>query len=312
MTLVLIAATPFYVVQCADRLLTTADRAQRAFDPAANKTILFRASDAVAVISYAGLAYVGAAPTDEYLAELLWGAPLGRGPDGVRPANRHGRRPHQWNMGQAERALEAALSVKAFDKHSIAVTIAGWRQRKRRITPFVTEIERWPGQPVKLSRSPRVFTPDLNFFLHGIGVDFDSAALMRGLRREEAGRRIGPSAHETQAALVRAIKEIAAHDARVGADVLSVVLPRPGLGGGEILFHAARPWPARITTPTRVIDVAHADHTPWVITPNAIAPPTAVVGETIIDMGGYEVALHGAPPGGGLLGFSTSLMRPMR
>lgn len=310
MTLVLTAATPFYVVQCADRLLTIAGERPRAFDPAANKTMLYRASDAVAVISYAGLAYAGDKPTDEILAETLWGEPMRPGPDGMRLANRVGRRPNRWNLGQAERALEAALASPLFAAHYIGLTIGGWRQRKGRIAPFVTEIERKPGQPPAVARSPRVFTRDANFFLHGIGVDFDASDTMRALRREEKGLRIGPSAEATRNALVRAIQTIAAQDDRVGADVLSVVLAHPRMGAGEVAFHAARAWPARISSPYARFEAPHADHTPWIVAPNAISPPSAQVGDTIHELGGYEVFVRGAKPNGRLLGIQTSLKRP--
>lgn len=76
MTLVLTAATPAFVVQAADRLLTKQFATIRPHDQVANKTILYRATDAVAVLSYSGLAYRGAKPTDEWLAELLWGGAI--------------------------------------------------------------------------------------------------------------------------------------------------------------------------------------------------------------------------------------------
>lgn len=312
MTLVLTAATPFYVVQAADRLVSMAGRrGLRAADPAANKTIIYRAKDGVAVLSYAGLAYVDAKPTDEFLAELLWGEPLRRGPDGERPAQRQGRSPNQWSIGEAERALDAALAGALFQHHAIALTIAGWRMRKHRVVPFVTEIERSPNAKAPtISRAPRFFTPARNFFLHSIGVDISADEVMDGLVRETDGRRIGPSAEAMEAAAVRAIRARAAKDTRVGADVMSVVLPRPDVGRGRAVFHAARDWPAAVETSSRRMAVAHANHMPWIVAPHVIVPPSALVGEMIYDLGGYEIVLCGARGEKGVLGMQTSLARP--
>lgn len=312
MTLILTAASPLYVVQCSDRLLTMAAGVDaRAVDPVANKTILYRATDAIAVIGYSGLAYVGGMPTDEYLAALLWGATLARGPDGLRPANKSGRRPNHWNMGQAEHALEAALAGATFDGHFVGLTIAGWRRRGGRIAPFVVEIERPAGsRSCLVTRSPRRFVRGADFFLHSIGVDIEAGVVMGRFTPHRRPSGIAASAATTEEALSNAIKDMAARDARVGGDVLSVVLPHPKLAPGAAFFRAARDWPARIEAPGRRVAVAHADHTPWIITPNLMAPPSAQVGDIIYDLGGYEVVVRGAPPRGGLLGLQTSVARP--
>lgn len=312
MTLVLTAASPLYVVQCADRLLTmSAGVVERPADPAANKTILYRASDAVAVIGYSGLAYAGQTPTDEHLAELLWGAPLGRGPDGRSPAYRTGRRPNHWNMGQAERALEAALAVPAFEGHYVGLTIAGWRNRHGRASPFTVEIERAPGADrCTVARSPRRFTRSASFFVHRIGAEIDADALMERFEPWRGAAGISADAATVEEIFVSAIKDHAAHDVHVGADVLSVVLPRPGRAPGLVRFWADRLWPARIEVPGRRAEVEHAGHTPWIIAPGFLAPPSAQVGDVIYNLGAYEVLVRGAPAAGGVLGLQTSIKRP--
>ena len=60
-------------------------------DPLANKCIIYWARGALVSIGYAGLAYGLSKsnpnmPTDEWIAEKLWGKPIPRGRDGLRPA----------------------------------------------------------------------------------------------------------------------------------------------------------------------------------------------------------------------------------
>ena len=146
MTLVLTAATPAFVVQAADRLTTKKRVIVSAHDPIANKTILYRANDAVAVLSFSGLAYRGQQPTDEWLAELLWGGPIPRGVDGVRPAAFGGdHRPNAWSINKAVQALRDAVDAipqAEIDLGGMFLAITGWRNDTDIDRPFVTEILR--------------------------------------------------------------------------------------------------------------------------------------------------------------------------
>jgi hypothetical protein len=86
MSLVLTGACTLFTMQVSDRLVTEirpADRATRPFDALSNKSIIFRALNAIVSMGYVGSAYVDRKPTDEWIAEQLWGEPLtDRTPDG--------------------------------------------------------------------------------------------------------------------------------------------------------------------------------------------------------------------------------------
>lgn len=81
MTLVLSFACPGVAVQVADRLVSEM-RGTRlsAFDEMANKLVIYRATDAMVSIGYAGQAYIGEVPTDEWIVEVLTGQSISRGP----------------------------------------------------------------------------------------------------------------------------------------------------------------------------------------------------------------------------------------
>lgn len=68
MTFVLPLATPLYVSQVTDRLVTFAGKP---YDPLANKNVLYCARDGVVAIGYSGAADVDDRPTDEWIARIL-------------------------------------------------------------------------------------------------------------------------------------------------------------------------------------------------------------------------------------------------
>ena len=61
------------VVSVSDRLLT---KAQKPWDPVANKNILVDLPSAQLIVGYAGAAYIQNRPTDEWLLETITGRPL--------------------------------------------------------------------------------------------------------------------------------------------------------------------------------------------------------------------------------------------
>jgi hypothetical protein len=73
-TQVLTWGCPNYFVQVSDRLVTGGSRS----DPCANKTVVYRARDALVSIGYSGIAYVDQTPTDDWIVEHLWGNSLPR------------------------------------------------------------------------------------------------------------------------------------------------------------------------------------------------------------------------------------------
>ncbi len=68
MTLILTLATPRYILQVSDRLVTRGDSR---FDPASNKIVIYHAKNALVAIGYSGLAYLEGVPTDQWIAQKL-------------------------------------------------------------------------------------------------------------------------------------------------------------------------------------------------------------------------------------------------
>jgi hypothetical protein len=160
MTLVLADAGPWYGLMVSDRLVTLSRGGAFAgrYDTVANKTVVFLTYDALVAFGYTGSAYIEGLPTDQWLAEILWGAPITPNPhSGELPFMRRGRRPgpHGFNANllQIRRGL-----AETPEGDRVTILAAGWRIRRRRLTPVLIEFGAWRGagaEPKLAMRPPR-------------------------------------------------------------------------------------------------------------------------------------------------------------
>jgi hypothetical protein len=159
-------ATPSYVLQVSDRLVSTRRPGQplSEHDPKFNKHILFLAKDAIVAIGMSGVAYIENVPTDQWLASVLTGeqpsAPQG-GPGRGTRMQLFGRRlfPSGWlDIGAAMRRMAVRLS-ETFPRLSrqeresgLYLSVAGWQGRWRwsqdggelqRLRPILHRV--WPN-----------------------------------------------------------------------------------------------------------------------------------------------------------------------
>ncbi len=112
-------------------------------DPLANKNLIYLARDAVVAIGYAGKAYgLNSSnrnmPTDEWIAEKLWGKPIHRGPDGDAPGTftfqnieRHLHIDQSIKLLQNELTKAfAALPRSIRTRARLHLVLAGWKQSR--------------------------------------------------------------------------------------------------------------------------------------------------------------------------------------
>jgi hypothetical protein len=143
MTLVLTAINAACVAQASDRL-TTKSLGQRLLgehDPIANKTVICLTFDGPMVISFAGMAYVGDEPTDNWIARQLAGREPNRMPDGSTAAVSFQRLPTR-TFNQTCWLLQQAIGAEpAFNApQGLEVAIGGWRIRRRRLVQTLLAI----------------------------------------------------------------------------------------------------------------------------------------------------------------------------
>lgn len=312
MTLVLTAATPAFVVQAADRLTTKKRVIVSAHDPIANKTVLYRASDAVAVLSFSGLAYRGQQPTDEWLAELLWGSPIPRAADGVRPAAFGvDRRPNAWSINQAVKALRDAVNAipqTEIDLGGLFLAITGWRNDIDAARPFVTEILRDKRAAAATVTGTKMRWPTKKTLCLGqIGALLPNKifnAAFDPFRKK--GVLLAVDAEQT---LVGLIRMQSAQQSTVGPNVFTLILPKPGMGPILGHFHAAVPHHASVVTASAIYQVEVA-HTPWVLWSMGRLAPQALSGDMMVDLDGVPLELKGTSLASGpILGLSNAITR---
>jgi hypothetical protein len=307
MTLVLTAMTPRYVVQAADRLLT---KGKAVHDPAANKTIICRLKNSMMVLSYSGIAYIGRQPTDEWLAELLWGEAIGRGPDGSGPAGLlMGQRPNDWSLDQVVAVLKQkldSLSRRVIDRGGLYLSLAGWRTGREPARAFVIEIQRPRHVRVAaISGTPRRMRPGRAFVIGRIGANIVSHRLLAAFDRYRPSRTL--NMEDVEQTFVETIRSVARKDRTVGPNVLCTMLPvdRPAI----CRFHAATVHSARVVhrRGETVIPVAH---TPWIMSSGSLHAPQMCAGKWISDLDGHPLVFDAPAPVTGILGIAATLPRP--
>ena len=312
MTLVLSATTPAFVVQAADRLLTKKiNEKTRSFDPIANKTVVYRATDALVSISYSGVAYVRGQPTDEWLAELLWGAPIARGPDGNGPAAiGFGARPNAWTIDRAIKGLRRAidgLPQTWINQGGLYVSMAGWRD-DRPIRPFMVDIKREPGEiRSSISGTPRRITRTKTFALGHIGARVPRVTLNAAFDPFRPSRTL--TMENAEEALVGLIRGAARTHLTVGPNVLTVAMPLPGSGPAVARFHPATPHRAQVASVGGTFSATVA-HSPWILGATQFHAPQLIVGRTDINLDGIPFVFDAPAGEDGLVALGFSIKRP--
>lgn len=313
MTLVLTVATSAFVVQAADRLLTKKYVTIRTHDPIANKTILYRAEDAVAAISYSGLAYREGKPTDEWFAELLWGGPIPRGEDGAAPPIfRVDVRPNRWTINQAIQALRAAIDAipqAELDLGGMELALTGWRNDGQVGRPFVIEMRRHPKAAAATVTGTRMRWPHKQDPVPGrIGAWMPRGALNAAFEPARAAGAL--SAVDAERILVDLIRKESARQPTVGPNVISLILPKPGTGPILSRFHPAVPHQADAAADGAAHQVEVA-HTPWALWSMGFHPPMALAGSMMGDLdGNAPFVFEGtALTSGPILGVSSAIAR---
>jgi hypothetical protein len=310
MTLILTVTCPAYIVQVSDRLLTMRHRdGRREFDPVANKTVVFRASDALVTLGYSGDAYLNGTPTDEWLAERLHGKPLPRW-DG-QPVTCLGAWTTRTDLGLAMERLRreiAALPLGAV-RNGLFVTIAGWQGRRRNIRPTVIEIERCRGS-TSLQRAPRIWDSSKNFRLYGIGAQTDVRQYRALTQPFRAGGHLRCAPDQMETVLCSLIRSTSLKQATVGSHLLSVILMRPGLGPSGCRFLPMSPHLASLTGSSIGARTVAVAHTPWIVGGGMLHPPSLEIGSFEILLAGVPFRVQGAPAAQGIVGLSSSIRRP--
>ncbi len=143
MTVILMVATSSYILQASDRLVS---RGICPYDQASNKALLYRARDAFVTMAYTGIAYLDGAPTDQWIAEKIWGKPFYRGPEGRILAFGNPRIPRWRKLGHTLQDLKHQMQQtwaglpSEHRARRFEILVGGWQNQGKRLRPqFVTQ-----------------------------------------------------------------------------------------------------------------------------------------------------------------------------
>ena len=302
MTTVIATATRQFCVLVSDRVVTVTRRGRPAsvHDSLSNKLVVFIGADAVAVLAYTGAAYLEGLPTDQWMAQTIWGAPIDPGDDGIIPMV-GGKRPRCTNLNQTLFSLRAKLrTVNGGAQVEIAAT--GYRYRRKRFAPFLIAFDGSTGSGLT-NASPlmRMQPPADQLGLEGIIGQIPTIATIHAARAEEpVPRLLNEAEHAAYVGRIHAatIRRIAELTPTVGHDVMKVMIPTS--------HHRSRgrgPWQRRIICEYEASrlgpeDVGGVGYCPWVVTDCGYQPASIIGNFGIIrNFRGWKVELSRARAG---------------
>jgi hypothetical protein len=289
MTLVLSLACPEYVVHVSDRLLTMKN-GSAAFDPIANKCIVYRAKNAYVSIGFAGIAYIDNKPTDKWIVECISGSNLDD-QWSIQSGPNASFNTYDYSIHRLANTLSAAQEVK---KHGLQLSIVGWKLTNKRWYYFLEEITWKPGDlNFKRYVSPRPWRSAQKLFVSAIGAESEGLRVIKKKLHENRERNPrNLSVIDAETVLLSVVQEVSKTNRTVGQHALSVVLNSPAAPEGYCKFFPQAEH-SLVLTPENFELILPSYHSPYVLSGNVIASPSAVVGGFQVDLEGVPFSVHG-------------------
>ncbi|MGI8733747.1 MAG: hypothetical protein ACR2LM_10660 [Pyrinomonadaceae bacterium] len=290
-------------------------------DPLANKNLIYHAGDAIVVIGYAGKAYglhpsKRDMPTDEWIAETLWGKPIPRGRDGRTPATiNFGEAGKVLSIDQAIRLLQTELE-KSFQRlpasvrkrSTVHLAIAGWKENRRGIVQFVL------AQILKRGGSFIVESPPRYIYRarhKSCVVSFPDGYILAAELSHLAKRLCALTPDASESLFVDEIRRIALlRPDKVGPHCLSILLPPHDIKPIRVRFIPTVEHKALISFPSKGISkTLTVAFSPWILGPRMLSAPALMNGNSTVHMGPITIDLEAPPPQQGI-SVMSSLKRP--
>ena len=281
------------MLQVSDRLVT---RGGDAYDPLANKSLLYYAKNALVAMSYTGLAYLDGVPTDQWIAEQLVGRSLR---DSSRPGMMGYYDIQPLEIGQALSLLcdrlHRVFSNMPSPGFPTNIVVAGWKWKRRRSLPLlatVRQVSTLGDFDIEHSLS--------RYWLHQLAPDGShrlclAAAPLPNIDRAELrctmDRLKSGSPESFAKALASTIRQVSERLSVVGPHCMSVFLPPPTQDSVRIRFLPLSTHFASTTSSehTEIMPVAYS---PWIIGHRLLVAPSLMAGgETFVDLGPIRVSL---------------------
>lgn len=330
MTLILSFANAYHVLQVGDRLLTIGTSP---WDRAANKTVIYEATNALVTVSYSGTAYLPdlfsnshrSIPTDQWIAQELWGAQAYEREPGKPVALTNGTPGHRLDIRAALEHLRARLGT-AVTRGSMGLSsqppilsVVGWKKSGRNWIPIYYSIDRRERRTVKFEYAVRAEEKDWH-------LKAESRSQVWPLPRSNVNaeteqflldKLVEPSdIDDVEAALISTIQFAAKSNSVIGSDCMSVLLQRPDNPYGHAHYHAFNDHPRVLERRgPNAREITHAaGYSPWVVGPSHLYAAAVIaghsparIGRCTIDRAGPALA-HSESQN--IVGFMSGQKRP--
>jgi hypothetical protein len=331
MTLIITVASPLFIIQVGDRLLTRAIAGKtEEFDANSNKSLIYEASNGLLAISYCGKAFIDGKPTDEWIAMQLHPSLKKMHADGPDPWSiQHGSLdPAHWlsSDGVVKRLREKLSKLHESETKECGVTIviSGWKPNQPRKNKLLVELTRPRGSTklvkvIGIKRKPGI-KGNCGIGMVGSGARKETWAYVKACWNEiHEGVTPPQSEAEYEAyvttvrdAMVATVKFAASIEQSVGPNVHATTLWQPQYQRplrAETHFFSTLPHPATIQPPSREVHVPDAAVTGWSIFGNVICAPSYLVGQHSVSGSFTDLQMSGTPAQNGVTFFFKAIPR---
>jgi hypothetical protein len=276
----------------------------RIHDPSSNKCVIFICTDAVLVFGYTGLAYLDRTPTDQWIAQELWGAPIGEDDSGTIPMI-GGRRPGFARVNQVLLSLRRKLK-ETRGGAQVEIAAVGYRFRRGRFQPVLIA---FTGRDAEVRSSWMTMRPPIDSVGREGIIGFQPTDATIAEARSEAPTVVKLNelqlAEHIASIHASTIRKAAGTTATVGAHVMKVLIPT-----SHHRFRGRGPWQRRIvcqfdphSAGNSAMEAgatawgAPSAFAPWVVTDFGFQPASLMGGMGIMrDFKGWKVELSQVRP----------------
>jgi hypothetical protein len=279
MTLHITHVSRQYTLQVSDRLVSGGLK-----DPLANKNVIYFARNGVFTICYTGLAYgldYGLSPsninqpTDEWIAQILWGKPFFKNPKGDGPAFIQGRNPDFWlDIGQSINLLRKKLQSSIdqlninWRKEHFELVVSGGQINRSGVKPILVKLIKPKGEKeLKIESRSRTNASLIDDTPHGF-INIEDSEKLCNLQTL--------SFEEKKKLFVQIIRGVASRNkTKVGQDCMCVILDHAKYQCGYAFI------PNSIHTKNGIPVV----YSPWIIMSDKVYAPSIKPAENNISAG---------------------------
>jgi hypothetical protein len=289
-------------------------------DPLANKNLIYYARDAIVAIGYAGKAYgLNSSnknmPTDEWIAEKLWGKPIPRGLDGAPGTLIFQKIGRHLNIGQSIKLLQNEL-ITSFDalprsqrkRARFHLALAGWRESRHGVIRYmIAEIKR-NNETFTIESPPRYY---YRMRSRTCLLSFPDGYISQTHLSEILARLKPLTPDESETLLVDEIRRIAAlYPGKVGPHCMSILVPPQPTYPVRVRFIPTVEHTAVINIPRKGISKTLAvAFSPWIIGPGMVSAPAVMNGNSTLHMGPIKISIDAPVQQHGIT-IQYSLRRP--